>query len=58
MSDDFLVEETEKTTTKVFVVKGGGIPRYKYFVKLKDFEREVLAIVFVSFLVLVASFIF
>jgi len=39
-------------------VKGGGIPRYKYFVKLKDFEREVLAIVFVSFLVLVASFIF
>lgn len=48
---------TEKTSTKMRVVALPFIPEHEFFVRVKDFEREVLVWVFTGLICIAGSFV-
>ncbi len=43
-------QKSEKTMTSIQVVNIPSIPEHEYFVRMEDFEKLVLTITFVSFI--------
>jgi len=59
MLDPMLQEQTsEKSSISIKVVSIPVITEHEYFVRILDFDKSVLAVMFTGFIVLLSSLVF